>query len=246
MRSTIRRVVRCCAVLFLAGGCAGHLGDSVDEPAAEASGRLSFGLIVDEGFALKQVRYTITNTLPDEYLYTAEVSYADLSSEDFSLYLALPEATDYELSVEAELVNGGICTGRSEFDITTDERTEVYVLIRCPQNNNLGRAQIEGRVNSCPAVTAVSALPSVAGPEDAVALQAQGSDPDRGPQPLTYSWSSNTGVLGDSNLPAATFVCSEPGPAAVQLTLSDGHEDCNATLTLTIDCIEAPATANAR
>jgi hypothetical protein len=238
LRCRLRRFAVCCALLWLGGACSGGITSTETEAAGDGLGRLGFGLIIDKGIALAEVRYTVTNEA-EHYLYTAEVSYSDPMNEDFALFLALPDARDYTLAVEAELVNGAICTGETGFDIETGRRTDVNVGIHCPRANNLGQAQIAGHVNSCPSVDSVAALPSIATSEDVIVLQASGSDPDQGPQPLSYSWNSVTGVLGDSNTPTATFVCSEPGAVAIELTISDGHPECNADLTVMVECVEA-------
>src|SRR5689334_15401223 len=86
-------------------GCAGSVdGDGGGEPEDGKSevGKLDFGLIIGDGIALGNVRYTITQ-LSDGFFQMANVPDSELQGEGFGVYLLLPPALDYHLLIEAEL-----------------------------------------------------------------------------------------------------------------------------------------------
>jgi hypothetical protein len=248
-RRGLRRFALCCALLLLAGvGCAsevGHEPDSSSEASSSAEGKVGLALIVGDGVALGDVHYTITNAETD-YAYMATVSYSALKSDGFGLFLILPAATGYQLDIQADLLgptggpDGGSCVGSADFDIKKDERTPVAVQLHCNVLDNTGSADIEGKANACPKIDSAAAFPPKAQIEDVIVLQAHAIDIDAAPSALSYSWNAELGDLGDSNQPNATLVCTQPGITDVELTVSDGDQQCNATVHFTVECVAPP------
>jgi hypothetical protein len=231
----------CCLILLLGGAaCAGEVDrDPVGVESESPEGRLGFGLIVGDGIVLGDVRYSVVNPSID-YSYMATVPYSVLKSDALGLFLLLPADAGYELTVEADLVTGGTCVGKSEFEITKDEHTDVHVQLHCPVIDNTGTADIEGSVNGCPTIGSAAALPATAAIEDVIVLQASATDYDQAPAELTYNWNSDLGDLGDSNQAQATLVCTQPGSATVKLTVSDGDPLCNAEVSFKVTCVQPP------
>lgn len=240
MRGT-RLQTLCCVILLLGGAaCAGEVGREPPGVGSESpEGRLSLGLIGGDGIVLGDVRYTIVNPSID-YSYMATVPYSVLKSDALGLFLLLPADAGYELTIEADLVTGGTCTGTTEFEIRKDEHTNVNVQLHCPVIDNSGTADIEGSINGCPTIESAAALPATAAIEDVIVLQASATDYDQAPAQLTYNWNTDLGDLGDSNQAHATLVCTQPGSATVNLTVSDGDPLCNAEATFKVTCVQPP------
>jgi arylsulfatase B len=66
-----------------------------------------------------------------------------------------------------------------------------------------------------------------------IKLSAVGSDPDAGPSPLSYYWSTTGGVIDNPIGPNATLTSATPGTFTITLTLSDGDGTDTATTTVT-------------
>jgi len=66
-----------------------------------------------------------------------------------------------------------------------------------------------------------------------IKLSAVGSDPDAGPSPLTYYWSTTGGVIDNPIGPNATLTSATPGTFTITLTLSDGDGTDTAATTVT-------------
>ena len=58
-------------------------------------------------------------------------------------------------------------------------------------------------------------------------------DPDEGPSPLSYYWSTTGGVIDNPIGPNATLTSATPGTFTVKLTVSDGDATDTATTTVT-------------
>jgi hypothetical protein len=248
-RRGLRRFALCCALLLLAGvSCASEVGHepSSAEASANPEGKVGLALIVGDGVSLGDVHYTIINAETD-YAYMATVAYSALKSDGFGLFLILPAADGYQLDIQADLLsagggtNGGSCVGSANFDIHEDERTPVAVALHCNVLDDTGSADIEGKANACPKIDSAAAFPPRAQIEDVIVLQAHAIDVDAAPSALTYSWNAELGDLGDSNQPNATLVCTQPGTTDVELTVSDGDQQCNATVHFTVECVAPPA-----
>ncbi len=93
---------------------------------------------------------------------------------------------------------------------------------------------MNGTLNLGPVVDELTVTPLTVYVGGSVALKGDGQDPDEGPSPLTYQWSTSEGVIDHAtNDPQATLTSPRPGTATVTVTVSDGDSTASATTTIT-------------
>jgi hypothetical protein len=112
------------------------------------------------------------------------------------------------------------------------------VHLDCHKPPRTGSVSVEGIVNVCPSIDSLEATPSRTIVGHAVALNVGASDPDNGPQPLTYHWSASAGTLSSDSALNPTFTCTAPGPATITVAVSDGdgQPGCAASQSLVVSC----------
>jgi phospholipase C len=218
----------------LGSGCA---GDRASAPGASttAAGSLNVALLAGT-VQLTTVSYTITG--PNGFSKSGSLD-VSASATLSALIGGLPAGAGYAITLSATGPDAGTtCGGSATFAITANAVTQVGVTLDCHQPAKTGSVAINGTVNVCPAVQAVSALPASVNVGGTIALSATAVDADGGPSPLTYSWTADHGTLTGATTASPTFLCTAPGVASVTLTASDGDATpgCAATSSVSVTC----------
>lgn len=152
----------------------------------------------------------------------------------------LPAGAGYEITLTASTSEGALsCTGSAAFEIRPRMTTSVRVHVRCQERARTGSVAVNGTVNVCPLVDALSATPAEVAVGGSIALASEGHDLDDLPSPLAYHWSAVGGTLSGATGENVTFTCTTEGPAEISVTASDG--DCSDTASITVLCSPRPA-----
>ncbi len=212
-------------------GCGG--GNGLETDAAAASGSVGLELELGAGVRLNTIRYEITG---NGFTRSGSI---DVSSSDRvrAVIGGIPAGTGYTVRLVADAgANGGVaCDGSASFDVSAGATSTAVVVMRCRLSGGTGSVAVEGAVNVCPSVSALSAVPSEARVGGVVRLSAGALDLDGGPATPSFEWSASGGVLATSGDTAA-LECTESGTVAVTVSVSDG--DCAGSATIGVICTE--------
>jgi hypothetical protein len=197
---------------------------------ADAVGSIGLALQLAPGITVNSFTYSLTG--PSTRMGTINVT----NSNTVSVVLgAIPVGQGYAVSLTGTATNGATtCAGASgTFSVAAAMTTSVAVKISCNQAATTGSVQVNGTINLCPSIDAVSSDPPVG---TTIAINSSASDPDGGPAAVSYHWTASSGTLSDDSVANPTLTCSAPGPVSLTLTVSDGDPACGQTFSLGLQC----------
>ena len=233
---------RCAALLGLMGlsaglsvfGCSAADSTAPAHEATEDSGSIGLALQAG-GVTLNSVGYTI---IGNGYSKSGTINVAG-SSLISAVIGGIPAGSGYSISLSAsDATNSAItCSGSSSFNVSAGATTSTQVKLQCKTPAKTGSVMVNGTLNVCPVIDSLSVAPAETTVGNAVGLSATGSDSDKLPSALSYSWTSNSGTIAGAASANASLTCTSVGPVTVTLTVSDG--DCTDTLTQTVTCSPA-------
>ncbi|HMC94950.1 MAG TPA: sulfatase-like hydrolase/transferase, partial [Polyangia bacterium] len=151
----------------------------------------------------------------------------------------IPAGQGYTITLTATSVAGDTFTGSATFDVTAGAATAVTVHLNGSEKAGNGSVTVSGTINLSPRIDELTVTPLSVFVGGSIKLLAVGSDPDAGPSPLTYYWSTTGGVIDTPIGPSATLTSPTPGTFTITLTLSDG--DATDTATATVTFVKPPA-----
>jgi len=233
---------RCAALLGLMGlsaglsvfGCSAADSTAPAHEATEDSGSIGLALQAG-GVTLNSVGYTI---IGNGYSKSGTINVAG-SSLISAVIGGIPAGSGYSISLSAsDATNSAItCSGSASFNVSAGATTSTQVKLQCKTPAKTGSVMLNGTLNVCPVIDSLSVAPAETTVGNAVGLSATGSDSDKLPSALSYSWTSNSGTIAGAASANASLTCTSVGPVTVTLTVSDG--DCTDTLTQTVTCSPA-------
>ena len=213
--------------LSVAIGCEGA---PTSNGGTSQEGAGSVALVLAGGSVVNTFTYSITG--PHSYSGTINVA----SSSTVSAVIGgIAPGTGYTLTLTGMSTDGLTnCAGSSAtFSVAAGAATSVPLAIDCHTGTKTGSVMVNGTINVCPNIDSVSANPPVS---NTIAVSSSASDPDSGPQPLSYSWTTTSGTLGSATAQNPTLTCTTPGTATLTLTVSDGDAGCATSFTLPLVC----------
>ena len=146
----------------------------------------------------------------------------------------IPAGKGYTITLTATSVEGDTTfTGSAKFDVTAGATTSVTLRLNGAGKTGNGSVAVNGTINVNPRIDEVTVTPQTVFVGGSIKLLAVGSDPDAGPSPLSYYWSTTGGVIDNPIGPSATLTSATPGTFTIKLTLSDGDATDTATTTVT-------------
>jgi len=221
---------------ILGSACSGEEGRSAPSASNDSdSGSINLAL-QSGGITLNALTYTITG--PNGFTKTGTLNLVS-ATKIAGLIGGLPAGTGFTITLTGTATDGTTtCAGSATFNVTAHGTTQVAVSLDCHQNAKTGSISVNGTINVCPTIQAVSATPSSVLVGGSVALDAEATDPDNGPSPLAYAWTATSGSFDDATKPNPTFTCTTAGTASLTLTVSDGDplKSCADTSTVTVSC----------
>ena len=199
-------------------GCADDSDAAVESADA---GAIGLNLEVAPGVDIAEVRYEITRAgFPP---ITGTIPLGGASEISFRI-AGLPSGDGYTIRLSAVSSDGSAtCSGEANFGVLAGMTTSVSVMLNCQLENDLGDAEINGRVNTCPQISALVVHPTIVNIFDDIGLNVSGSDPDG--DPVTYAWNDFRGLIGTNS--SEIYDCDVVGTHTITLTVSDGTCDVN-------------------
>jgi hypothetical protein len=215
----------------LLGGCGLGASDGVTGTSSNGGvGSVALALQVTPGITINSFSYTLAG--PSSRMGTINVANSTTVS---TLLSAIPVGMGYTVALNGTATDGTTtCTGTSgSFNVGAAQTTTVTVAIDCNRAHNTGSVLLKGTINVCAEVGSVSAAPPVGA---TIALTATADDPDMGPMPFTYAWTTSSGTISDPTAPNPVLTCSQPGTVNLTVTVTDGDAACHDSFAVTVDC----------
>ena len=204
--------------------------------ADETLGTAEFALQGAPGVTLNTVSYTIVG--PASFAKSGSFDVSQ-STRLAALIGPLPAGQGYAITLSANSVDGASsCSGSAQFDVVAQQTTPVAVAFSCHEGARTGSALVNGVLNICPSLDAVSANPAEVLLGTSIALSARAHDPDAGPAAIGYRWTAASGSLSDANVSNPTFTCLQPGSVMLSVSASDGDPlaSCADSRSITVHC----------
>ena len=233
---------RCAALLALMGlsvglsvfGCSAPDSSATSPEVSEEVGSVGLALQTG-GVTLNSVSYTIVGP---GFTKSGSINVAN-STVISAVIGGIPAGNGYSISLSAsDAANSAVnCTGSASFNVTAGATSSTQVKLQCKTPPKTGGVLVNGSLNICPAIDSLSVAPAETTVGNSVGLSASGSDADKIPSALSYSWTSTSGTIAGANSANASLTCTAVGPVTVTLTVSDG--DCSDTLSQTVTCSPA-------
>lgn len=221
-------------------GCSA--GESSSRPSAESDSVGSVGLSLQAGgVTLNSVSYTIVGT---GFTKSGTINVAN-STQISTVIGGIPAGKGYSISLTAsDAANSAItCAGSASFNVTAGATSSTQIHLQCKTPPKTGSVMVSGTLNVCPVIDSVSVDPAETTVGNSITLSATGSDADKTPSSLGFSWTSSAGILSSPSLANTSLKCTTAGAVTVTLTISDG--DCADTLSQTVTCSPASGSGGA-
>jgi hypothetical protein len=213
----------------LVGGCDGTPAKNGGGGSVEAAGSVA---LVLHGTTTTVNTFTYAITGPNSYMGTIDVTNASTVS---AVIGGVAAGAGYSLTLTGTSTDGHTtCAGSAgPFVVVAHATTSVAVAIDCHAPATTGSVQVNGTVNICPRIDSVGANPPAG---TSISIFSTASDPDHGPQPISYSWTTSSGTLSSATAQNPTLTCTAPGVVSLTLTVSDGDPGCSDTFNLQVSC----------
>jgi hypothetical protein len=215
-------------------GCGGAGGEHAGAEQTENVGTIGLNLDLGGGLVLNSQSYVIVG--PGGFSRSGNI---DLSAatKDSALIGGIPAGSGYSITLSGTAVDGTTsCTGSASFDVSAHATTVVTIAISCRQAPKTGSVLVQGVLNVCPAIDALSANPASVYLGSAIALSGSAHDSDAGPTALSLTWSASGGLLSNPSSASPTFTCTVPGAATITLTAADGDASCSDVQSVIVNC----------
>jgi arylsulfatase A-like enzyme len=210
-------------------GCSSEASSHGDDD-GDRVGSLGLELSVAPGVTINAVTYSITG---NGFTKTGSIDVSGAPSISTTIG-GIPAGTGYTITLTATSAEGNTTfTGSAKFDVTAGGTASVTVRLRGTTTSGNGSVTVNGTINVSPVIDELTVSPLTVYVGSSITLSAVGRDPDEGPSPLTYYWSTTQGVIDNPIAASATLTSATPGTITVKLTVSDGDGADTATRTVT-------------
>ena len=192
--------------------------------------------LVQGGVTLTTVSYAVSG--PNAFSKTGSINVAN-STTVSAVIGGLPAGNGFTITLTGTGTDGTTnCGGSATFNVTAGTVTKVNVTLDCHQPAKTGSIAVNGTINVCPNLDALSASPAEVAVGGSLSLSAVADDPDNGPSPLAYSWTTSSGTLTGANTATPSLECTSTGTATVSVTVSDGDPmaSCAAQGSVQVTC----------
>jgi arylsulfatase B len=196
----------------------------------ESLGTVGVNLEVAPGVTLDVVTYAIAG---NGFSKTGSIDTSGAPTISATIG-GIPAGNGYTITLSAASVEEGTTfTGSASFDVTARGVTSVKIHLKGSGTTGNGSVAVTGTLNVGPVIDELTATPLTVFVGSTVTLTGVGRDPDDGPAPLSYYWSTTGGVIDDPIGPSSTLTSATPGTFTVKLTVSDGESTDAARTTIT-------------
>jgi hypothetical protein len=215
-------------------GACSNIPSSGSEPggsSVDGTGSVQVALVLANGAKVSTASYAITG--PASFSTSGSLNVAN-STTISGVVGGIPAANGYLIMISASSTDGSSsCAGSATFNVMAGATGSVSVHLSCHQAPTTGSISINGTVNICPNIDSVGANAPTG---NVISVFSAADDPDSGPQPISYAWTTTSGTLGSATAPNPTLTCTAPGPATLTLTVSDGDPGCATTFSVPVTC----------
>jgi hypothetical protein len=212
------------ATAALVGGCDGSSNVGGGGSAVSGTGSVRLALLLGNGSKVSSASYSISG--PGGFTQSGSLDVSN-SSTISGVIGGLPAGSGYTISISATSTDGTTsCAGSAGFSVTAGATTSVTIHLTCHEAPTTGTISVNGTINICPNIDSVSANPPAG---NVITLASTADDPDSGPQPISYSWTTTSGTLSSASAQNPTLTCTAPGVATLTLSVSDGDPGCGTT-----------------
>jgi hypothetical protein len=139
------------------------------------------------------------------------------------------------LSISATSKDGTTCQGSVDFPVQAGEVTHVAMELRCPGEAETGGVRVDGTINFCPALGALTAIPARV--QVGFPIQVGGDAVDPEGDPIVAQWTATAGEFADPNQQNTTYTCTEAGAQQLTLTVHDGDPECADSQSVMVECL---------
>ncbi len=224
-------------------------GDPSSPNAVQGTGSVGLQLMLPAGQSIEVIDWAITG--PNNATTVVRSGAANSQSLGVSFQVGgIPVGNGYSIALSGTATDGSVtCTGSAPFNITPRATTPVSVQLACgTATEGAHVTRINGASYNCAAWSNVSASPTETTVGSSVTVSATANAPV--PGSLAYMWSAPSGSFDSASSATAHFQCTEVGPVAVTLVVSDGPvpagDSCSTalstrTITVTCDAMDAQA-----
>jgi arylsulfatase A-like enzyme len=222
-------------------GCAGDTNSDVggDE---DRTGSLGLSLTVAEGVTIDTVTYTITG---NGFTKTGTIDVSGAPQITATIG-GIPAGRGYTITLTATSADGNTTfTGSAQFDVVAGGTAQVTIHLTGTGASGNGSVSVIGTINVAPVIDEVTIAPLTVYVGSSITLSSVSRDPDQGPSPLTYYWSTTGGVIDNPLSPNATLTSDKPGTFTVKLIVSDGASTVSESRTVTFVNPDADTDAGA-
>jgi arylsulfatase A-like enzyme len=218
---------------MLALAASGPLGGCQREPSGHTDvdqvGAIGVALTAAPGVTLNAVTYSITG---NGFTKTGAIDTSGSPTVNGTIG-GIPAGKGFTIALSATSAEGATTfTGSAKFDVTAGGTTSVTIHLNGSSKTGNGSLVVNGTINVNPRVDELTATPQTVFVGSSIKLVAAATDPDSGPSPLTYYWSTSGGVIDTPTASAATLTSATPGTFTIKLTVSDGDATDTATTTV--------------
>jgi arylsulfatase A-like enzyme len=204
--------------------------DPLGGAGAEQVGSLGLNLQVAPGVTLNSVTYSISG---NGFSKAGSIDTSGAPSISGTIG-GIPAGSGYTITLTAASAEDGTAfSGSSRFDVSAGGTTSVTIRLRGTGSSGNGSVTVNGTLNVGPVIDELTLTPVTVFVGNAITLAGVGRDPDHGPSPLSYYWSTSGGVIDDPIAPNAKLTSATPGTFTVKLTVSDGESASSATASVT-------------
>jgi hypothetical protein len=233
-------VLACC---YAVTACSSNRDGTDPTQASERGGSIGLALQIQPGVTINTVSYAITGSAGFTKSGAIDVSN---STTIASVIGGLPAGSGFSITLSATSTDGSeSCAGSATFNVVAHQTSAVSVHLTCHEAPRNGSVMVNGSLNLCPAIDAVSANPSEVLVGSSLTLSATAHDTDNAPSPLSYKWSASSGAFSDPTAQNPRFTCTAAGSVTITLTASDGDPaaSCADTSRVTVNCTAATGNA---
>jgi hypothetical protein len=210
-------------------GCEGAAPANGGGSSVDSAGSVAL-VLQGTGSVINTFSYSITG--PASYSGTIDVA----SSTKVSTVIGgIAAGAGYSITLSGISLDGQTtCGGTSAlFNIVGHTTTNVTVVIDCHTPRNTGTVLVNGSINVCPKIDSVASNPPVG---NVISILSTADDPDGGPNPISYSWTTSSGTLSSATAQNPTLTCSAPGVVSLTLAVTDGDPGCSDSFSLQLPC----------
>jgi cysteine-rich repeat protein len=202
------------------GNPVGAHGDKVGSIAAQ--------LTLPDGSDISEVDVAITG--PGGYSYMNTIPVGNSTILTFRIG-GIPIGNGYTITLSAESSFGNNCMGSAMFDILNNQTTRITVVLTCGATDNEGDLIVDGEFESCPIITAITAIPGEVTLGNDISLEAAIS---HGMNPVV--WSGMGGSFSNPNGYETSFTCEVASSTPHVLTVTVDSPDCSDARTVEVIC----------